>query len=153
MALSDYIETNILFWKIIFSLIQWLKGIISIGLCMGIIIYERKSSDNYKTLLNHLNVLLMYSSIGLSLIVFCLGGVLMEQMPVNVCIFQSIGSHLCMTSFFLGMTQMVFIRFLYSCWFKGYGRLNEEFWITFFKIGTSSTISTSFIGTLCYNIL
>ena len=138
MALSDYITNNVLFWKIFLSLFQWFKGITSIIICLGIIIYEKHTTDNYKTLLNYLNVLLMYTTIGLSFFGFCMTGILVEQMPVFLCNLQMVMVMTFLTGFFIVLTQMVFVRFMYCCWFKGYGRLNEEFWIYYFKIGKHS---------------
>ncbi len=123
--------------KIAFGIGCLLTTLIGFILCYGLIYYEKNLNDRYRTLINELYTLILhYIMINLGFINMII--VIRLFMEISVPIFICYGLNFIIAfsiiSMCLTLNEATFIQYLYGCYFKTVGVLDEQFLFYFLNV-------------------
>ena len=123
--------------KISFASICAATALIAILLCYCLIYYENNINDRYRTLVHDLHTIILYHiifNIIYGNIIVIIRTFFSSGLPQSVCILRSILTVGTSTIFCLTLNQAVIVQYIYACYFKTVGIINEQFLNFFFKV-------------------
>ena len=99
----------------------------------GIVWYQNNTSDNRRTLINKLVKLLAYYTIFLDIFVnpYNFLRVIFGPLPAPLCEFFFFTRAVIFVGVLFTVNEIVILRYLYLCFFRSVGTLNEDFWLFF----------------------
>ena len=108
---------------------------VGILLCLGLIYYEQCLNDRYRTLINELYALILFYII-LNLVYgnfVIILRIYYTSAPYYVCYSYNLVMYFFMTSVCLTLNQAMLVKYLYCCYYKMIGLLDEQFWLLYLK--------------------
>ncbi len=123
-------------WKISLTFASVFTALIASVLCYGLIYYEKSLNDRYRTLVNELYTLILYhiilsTAVGTLVVVW---RIFAHSAPPFICYGCNFVVYFTLSSICFVLNEAVFVQYLYGCYYKAIGLLDEHFWFGFAKI-------------------
>ena len=115
-------------------------------LCYFIIDFEQNSNDRGRTLINDLySLIIKFIWICQSYFINVISGLraAVGPLPSPICQFYMFNINIFFFELLTCLNEAIFVRYLYGCFFKGVGYLNEELLFHFFTLGKHVSIPKS----------